>query len=308
MHTLLLLLAIARPMETIEEWTLLDSAPLEEALTARAVYRRDDGPELELPAVFDAIDAAAPQPSVELVGTIAPLSVYRINGRWRARLPPEPGPRNARVVVRSIRPVSSLKMFRAQWPITRGDASRRVAIVPRGWMEGVSAGWTCADDSVSTVACVTIDTAPNPLHVRVPAAPMHRANRALSALLAVIALAFVVGSRDATVADRRARGAALAAAAVPGAGLGLTLVGARLISWAFALNVACALAMVGAALALRSKRALTAASGALAVLPLVAVFDGRPRTSVVLSFVALAVIALAGTSSQVASASDDKQT
>lgn len=288
-----MLLALARPMEAIEEWTLLDTAPLTEALTARVVYRRDDGPELELPVVFDEQNSP---PTVELVGTITPLPVYRSAGRWRARMPSEPGPRSARVVVRSIRAVRSLRLFQAQWPVVRGDASRRVAISPRGWMQGVSGGWTCADDSVATVACVSIDTAPGPLHFRVPAARTSTAERVALAFAAVLAALFTVGTRRTTANDRRSRAVALVAALVPSVGLALTMVGARLISWPLGFALACVLSALGAWASLRSKRATTASSIALGVLPLVAVFDGRPIVTGVAVAVALGVIAIAGRS------------
>lgn len=284
-----MLLALARPMEVIEEWTMLDTAPLTEALTARVVYRRDDGPELELPLVFDDDDAP---PTVELVGTIAPLAVHRVAGRWRARMPSEPGPRNARVVVRSIRTVRSLRLFQAQWPTPRGEASRRVAISPRGWMQGVSGGWTCADDSVATVACVSIDTAPSPLHFRVPPPTTTLGHRVALAICALVAVAYAVGARSSTADDRRGRAVALVAALIPAVGLALTMVGARLISWPQGLAVACVLASIGAALSLRSKRGTTVASAALVALPLLSVFDGRPATSLVGWLVALVAIAV----------------
>ncbi|MFO0558398.1 MAG: hypothetical protein U0269_10315 [Polyangiales bacterium] len=164
MHPLLFVLALARPTEVLEEWTLLETAPVRELVTARVVYDRDRGPEIALPTVFDSDRAP---PSVELVGHLRPLVVTRVGASWHARLPEPTSTPRPRVVVRSVREARDVRLFQLGWPVTNGEAIRRVAIVPRGWMQVMSEGWTCADDSISSIACVSIDTRPNPLRVRV---------------------------------------------------------------------------------------------------------------------------------------------
>lgn len=287
-HTALLLLALAQPTEVLEEWTLLDTAPLREALTARAVYRRDEGPEIALPAAFDG-DGDAPQAA--LVGAVAPLPVWRQGGRWHARLPSTQGPRSARVVIRSVRVLRSARLFQLRWPMARGEASRRVAIAPRGWLTAVTEGWTCADDSIATIACVSIDTAPNALALRVPAAAAVGWHRAL-ALVALVTLvaASVAGPKN----SRWARLVALSGALLLCACVALTWVGARLISWALAMALATFVALGCGWLSMRSERAKAASGVALATITLLAVFDGRPALATAALVVASAVTAWLG--------------
>jgi hypothetical protein len=270
-HSLLLLLALARPAEVLEEWTLLDTAPLNEVLTARVVYSRDQGPEIVLPAVFNGDERA---PLVELVGRVRPLEVTRVQSEWRARLPADVAVARPRVVVRSVRRVRDVRLFQLGWPAARGEAIRRVAIVPRGWMQSMTEGWTCADDSIQSIACVSIDTAPNPLRLRASPWPSSRASLAAAAAFALSVLGVLLGFSQPK--QRLARGAAFGAAALGAAAVALAFVGARLISWAPSLALASLAAVALAALVGDDANARRAAALSLLALSLLAVFDGRP--------------------------------
>lgn len=291
MHSLLLLLALARPVEVLEEWTLLDTAPLREVLTARVVYARAQGSEIAIPSVFS--DESQP-PHVELIGHLAPLAVRREGGEWRATLPESttilstPRPR---VIVRAVRELRGAQLFHGSWPMARGEASRRVAIAPRQWMVSVSEGWTCADDSVESVACVSIDTAPRPMIVRVPARPTSRAGwvAAIAFVLAMFGLSLSLAPARA----RLSRGATFAAALLACTSVALTLVGAHLLPWGAALAGAAGVAAILAAVIGEHTRARQWAALALVAVPLLAVFDGSPSRACAALFAAIVVIASA---------------
>jgi hypothetical protein len=178
------------------------------------------------------------------------------------------------VVVRSVRRVRDVRLFQLGWPAARGEAIRRVAIVPRGWMQSMTEGWTCADDSIQSIACVSIDTAPNPLRLRASAWPSSRASLLAAAAFALSMLGVLLGFSQHK--QRLARGAAFAAAALGSSAVALAFVGARLISWAPSLALASLVAVALATLIGDDPNARRAAALSLLALSLLAVFDGRP--------------------------------
>jgi hypothetical protein len=286
-HPLLFVLALARPTEVLEEWTLLETAPVRELVTARVVYDRNRGPEIALPTVFD---GDRTPPSVELVGHLRPLVVTRVGASWHARLPEPTSTPRPRVVVRSVREARDVRLFQLRWPVTNGEAIRRVAIVPRGWMQVMSEGWTCADDSISSIACVSIDTRPNPLRVRV--SPLASSRGAWIAT-AVFSLAMC-----ALLALRKPKQERLAVAAtwlvglVATSSVALTLVGARWTPWSVALSSAALSATALAALVGSDEHARRTGAIAALAIALLSVFDGRPARSLVA--LAVAFVALVG--------------
>ena len=286
MHPLLFVLALARPTEVLEEWTLLETAPVRELVTARVVYDRDRGPEIALPTVFDS-DCAPP--SVELVGHLRPLTVTRVGASWHARLPETTSTPRPRVVVRSVREARDLRLFQLGWPLTNGEAIRRVAIVPRGWMQVMSEGWTCADDSISSIACVSIDTRPNPLRVRVSPLSSSRGAWLAAAVLSLATCALFAMSNPPRA--RLAAGASWLVGLVATSSVALTLVGARWTSWAVALSAASLCATALAALAGADDNARRTGAMAALAIALLSVFDGRPSRS--LAALAAAFVALA---------------
>jgi hypothetical protein len=264
----LLLLALARPMDVIEEWTLLDTTPVRHAVVARAVYPSGGDGEIEVPSVF----SQGMAPEVSLVGAIAPCPVWRVGDRWHARIPATGSARPVRVIARRVDATPGARLFRLPWPLAVGEASRRVALIPRGWLAGPSEGWSCADDEVSTLACVSIDTRPNPLAVRVAPARSTRLEAALAALAAPIALAAAwLGDRE----NRPARIASLGGALLAGGAIALALVGAHWISWAAGLLVALAFSTLATRVAVRDERARQISALGLLLTTLLATLEGH---------------------------------
>lgn len=290
MHSLpfVLVLALARPMEVLEEWTLLDTAPVRELVTARAVYERDRGPEIALPAVFD---AEATAPTVELVGHLRPLEVTRVGASWHAALPPNVSTARPRVVVRSVQSARDVRLFQLGWPVTNGEAIRRVAIVPRGWMQVMSEGWTCADDSISSIACVSIDTRPNPLRVRVPAAPSSRGAWIAAALFSLAICSLFALS--APKSERVARAATWLGAWLASASVALAVVGARWWPWPATLALAAVCATLLSALVANDDNSRRVGAMSALAVALVSVFDGRPWVSAAALAVMFALLVVA---------------
>ncbi|MDP3277680.1 MAG: hypothetical protein Q8Q09_21030 [Deltaproteobacteria bacterium] len=278
---LLLTLALAQPVEIFEEWSLLDSAPLTQALVVRALYRTTDGVDAALSESF----SETMRPEAYAGSATEPLRVDRVGTRWHVRLPPGRDGR-VRITARAVSTLHTVRAFSLLWPQTRGWASRRVAITPNGWVLGVGQGWSCADDEVSTSACVSIDRVAPSLHVRVSPAKRGRWAWQWSTLAALLVFAAwrAIDARD------RVLFAIGMVGVVPF--VALTLAASRTTGWAEALSV-CAL-MFATPIAVAVSRPSGRVAGVVSMLAvaLYAVFVGEPRSTlagaVVLSLVAMA--------------------
>jgi uncharacterized membrane protein len=269
----LLALALARPIDVLEEWDLLPGAPLRESVTARVNYRRGDGPAARLPEAVQGQVA----PQVFAVGQREELSVQHGPDGWTVDLPP--GERDTvRLVARVVRPVSGARLFRLDWPASHPATvpTRRVATVPREWRLYAPAEWTCPEDELEEVSpCVSTAREVEPLRLRVPA-PRASAWSTVLALLAVVAsgaLATLLGAHD----TRRPRMAGALGGAFVGLALLLALTGALATSVPIALLVAGIPSVALGALASRTRGSMIVGGGVLMVLPLLVVFDGRLR-------------------------------
>jgi hypothetical protein len=288
LSALLLTIALAHPLDVLEEWELLPGAPLLESVTARAVYRRDEGPVAQLP---DAVQGAT-APEVFAVGVRENLVPRRGRAGWEVALPP--GERETvRFVARVVRPVRDVRLFRLAWPATGASRvpARRVATLPRAWITHAPREWTCPDDVAEEVICVSSARAPAPLRLRVPAPPASR----LAVVLAVIAV-LAAGALVALLGpagSRRERLAGALGGGFVGAALALGLVGAHAMNPALAIALAGSVAVGVGALTPRTPSSERAGGLALVVVPLVVVLDGRLRDVLVASAAMGALTALA---------------
>jgi hypothetical protein len=194
------------------------------------------------------------------------------------------------VVVRSVRELYDVRLFQLPWPVTNGEAIRRVAIVPRGWIQGMGEGWTCVDDSIASIACVSIDTRPNPLVVRVSPVASTRGAWIATALFSLSLWAWSTLRKPEE--ERLATAVTWFVALIATSSVALTLVGARCTSWCVALSLAALGATALAALVDSDDGAGARRLGAMAALALalLSVFDGRPLRS--LAVLAAATVAL----------------
>ena len=83
-----LALVLAAPTEVFEEWSLTDTAPMAEVVTARALYRRRDGADALLPESV----RRGPLPTAYALGRSAPLAVTWGPRGWQCALPPPCSP------------------------------------------------------------------------------------------------------------------------------------------------------------------------------------------------------------------------
>lgn len=286
---LLVFLALARPIEVAEEWEIVSRAPLRELVTARAYYRRDEGPRALLPDAIQGGDA----PEAFVPGARGMLHVHRGPEGWQVDLPPGPTDR-VRVVARSMRKVEGARRFRVQWPRVPESRtpSRHTAILPRAWLREDPLDWTCPRAADDPLPCVSTARHPPPLVTTLPPAPSTPLQISLASLAAIVALAFAARGGQGVSRGEGLVGAA--AGLLVGAAFAFALVGAYVTSWASALALGFALFGSAGALAPRAPRALALGAIALFVVPIFAVLDGRPLRVVPVSVAfALATAALA---------------
>lgn len=279
----LLALTLAAPAEVFEEWALTDTAPLAEVITARALYRRRDGDAGLLPPSV----RRGPRPSAYAFGATAPLAVTWGARGWQCALPP--GDRaTVRVVARVTRPVEAPRLFRLRWPaVPGGDGpARRLALVPRDWLDGRHPEWTCPDEPLGDVPCVSRAARPGAVVTRVTAAPSVPGSLPLAGGLTALALALV-----AWPAPRRAERAFAALGGLAVAlSVALSLVGARIASWGGAALLCLPLGALVGALAPATATGRACGAAALVALPAAAVVGAPAAWVAALAALALAVI------------------
>jgi hypothetical protein len=280
------LAAIARPTSVFTEWSLVEQSPRAEHVTARADYRRADGPAAALPRVVQ----RGPRPSARTAGTGILLPVFVRGGEWCVTLPP--GDRAAlRVVAEVTRPIARPRAFRTAWPrfAEEGAPSRQLVVVPRALLDDVPAGWTCPQEPAAEVACVTRAARPEALVRRLPALPSPPWSRGLAAALTALALAAAYARRE----GRLERFAGAAGGATVGLATALALVGASVLGWGPAVALTVPAMTAAGALAARSGVGRAAGGAALAAVPLMAV-AGVAVERVVVVALAGAVAAVVG--------------
>jgi len=281
----LLALTLAAPAEVFEEWALTDTAPLAEVVTARALYRRRDGDAALLPPSV----RRGPRPVAYALGRAAPLAVAWGPRGWQCELPP--GDRDAvRVVARVTRPVDAPRLFRTRWPAVGASESpaRRLAVVPRDWLDARHAGWTCPDEPAVDVPCVSRDPRPGALVTRVTPARSAPGSLPLAGALAALALALAAWPER-----RRAERAFAALGGLAVAlSVALSLVGARVAPWGSAAALCLPAGALVAAAAPSTAVGRAVGAGALVVIPVAAV-AGAPAAWV-LALAGLAAAAVLG--------------
>ncbi len=280
-----LALVLATPTEVFEEWALSPSTPMLEVVTVGAVYSRRDGAVALLPESL----RGEPRPEVYASGSTRALRVTWGPRGWQCALPP--GERTTvHLRARVSRTPTLPRMFRARWPEVRANTAptRRVAIVPRDWIESTPRGWTCVEDAEGDVPCVSHERLPSPIVARVssPASPPGSWPLATTLTAATFSLLAWSPTRRAERVVAALGGAAVALS------VALALVGAHASSWGVA---TAKLVPIGAAvgtLAPRTRwgRALGAAS--LVFIPSLAV-AGAPAAWV-FSLAALLAAAVLG--------------
>lgn len=286
-NVLSITLALNQPVEVFEEWALVPTAPLTESVIARGVYLRREGSTALLPLAVQ-----GPQrPVVHALGHDAALPVSVGPRGWQCALPP--GERDSvRLIAHVVRPVEAPRLFRARWPRVREShvPTRRVAIVSRDWIESVSRDWTCPAEAPEEVPCVTREAAPSPLTLRVTAARSPRGSFLATVALTSLALAWVARMSPSGRAERvtAALGGVVTALAVS-----LALVGAHVASWGGALVALVPAGALVGAVAPRERLSRIAATVALVVLPLLAVF-GASAPAVLVCAVVFALVTLGG--------------
>lgn len=280
----LIALVLAAPAEVFEEWALTPGAPLGEVVTARALYQRADGDTALLPEAL----RTGPRPTVHALGLTRPLAVTWGARGWQCALPA--GERSSvRLIARVSRAPAAPKMFHTRWPAVTANAAptRRVAIVPRDWLEGSPEGWTCPDEPDGDVPCVSHERAPGPVLLRVPAHPSRRGSVLLAFTLAGAALAASAWSPS-----RRAERvvAALGGLAVA-LSVCLALVGAHAASWGASASLLVPVGVLTGALAPRAQASRVAGAASLVVVPLLAVIGAPAAWAFTLAAMAAMVIA-----------------
>ncbi len=279
-----LALTLARPAEVFEDWSLVETAPLREAVTVRALYLRRDGDAALLPP---AVQGGA-QPVAYALGQFAPLTVTRGAQGWQVDLPPGDRDR-VRVIARTVRPTEAPRLFRLRWPRTTsgGTPTRRVATVPRAWLDGSPRGWTCPDEPEDDLPCVSSVASPSPLTLRASALPSPRG--AVPVAWGLTALALVLSAwRPAGRAERLLAAVGGAAAALS---VALAVVGAHWASWGIAGAVLVPAGALAGAVAPGTRAGRLTGSVALLAVPLVAVLDGRARDALAAAVVAVVAVA-----------------
>ena len=92
---------------------------------------------------------------------------------------------------------------RLRWPAVPANAApaRRIAVVPRAWLDARHEGWTCPDEPADDVPCVSRDARPGALVTRVDEGLDARTKTLTDALAAKaidIAKALGEGGREVT--------------------------------------------------------------------------------------------------------------
>jgi hypothetical protein len=284
MFPLPIALVLATPVEVFEEWSLADTAPLAEVVTSRVLYRRRDGADALLPESI----RRGPRPTAYALGQSAPLAVRWGARGWQCALPA--GERDTvRVVARVTRRPEAPKLFRARWPAVTVNAAptRRIAVVPRGWLDARHEGWTCPDEPEDDVPCVSHEPRPGALVTRVPPTPSAPG----SALLASVLVALSLGG----IAGRPERRAERVFAALGGVAIALStclaLVGARVTSWGTVAAFALPFGAIVGQWAPVTAVGRAAGAGALVVVPLAAVLGAPAAWVLALALVAAGVVA-----------------
>lgn len=263
----LLTIALLRAAASFEERTLLDTSPLREHVVVRAHF--DAGRDLELllpptvrrgdrPAVTDAAGRR--------------LTLRRGREGWIATAR---GAGPQRVVVRIDRVVPTPRAFTLLWPDGSAHDGRRVASFPRRWLGAQAEGWTCPGLEEAELVCVARGAAP-PFSLRVSASASSRFGYLLAACSSALSLGIARKlGRDPVEALLAAAGGAAV-----GTSVALSLVGARLISWSFALGALIPAGALIGAIATRERSARVVAAFSLAVIPLLVAL-GAPVDAVV---------------------------
>jgi len=289
-----LALVLAAPTEVFEEWSLTDTAPMAEVVTARALYRRRDGAAALLPESV----RRGPRPTAYALGRSAALAVTWGPRGWQCALPP--GDRDTvRVVARATRSPEAPRLFRLRWPAVTpaGAPTRRIAVVPRAWLDARHEGWTCPDEPAEDVPCVSRDAHPGALVTRVPPARSPPGSAFVACVLTALTLACVAGRPE-----RRAERvfAALGGVAVA-LSMCLALVGGRVTSWGAAATLALPLGVLLGAMAPATAVGRAVGAGGLVVVPLAAVLGAPAAWVLALALAAAAVVAGASTTPPVSS-------
>ncbi len=269
--------ALIDPVQSVEEYALLDSHPLQELLTIRADYRLDGDATLRLPQTL--IGEASVQ--LWLPGDVAAVQAVRVQDRWHFRLPEQIAGQTersrVRVIARQLRPVETVRLFALGWPQIRWQnasqaPSRTLATVRRDWLLSATAGWSCVDDTVRDAACVSIDTRPPPLSLRVSARPSSKPSWAVTCASVLLSLGVIFRSQIA----RHLRVVVGAAAGLCALFVSLVLVGARWLSWSWALSLTIpSIALLIAAVAVEQRAMLVLAAG-LVIVSTLGVAQGSP--------------------------------
>lgn len=295
----LLLLALIEPVQSLEEWSLLDAQPLRELVTVRADYRVDRDEPLLLSSVF--LPANSQEQQIDRVDVWIPgearsFSPQWVNGRWQLALPAhlrpssEQGARRLRVVARQLRSAPEVRLFALGWPqIQRQNASsapsRTMAIAPHQWLRSATAGWNCVDDSVRDVACVSIDTRPQPLLFSVGARPSTRGDWILTAIVTAL-MAVLTGFAK---TDKTYRWPSFAGALLLASFLSLAMVGARVASWTGALLLTATVCSSLVIYLRKSTPSLMTLAVGLLVIPLEVVLYGSAAVTFALTVLLIAV-------------------
>jgi hypothetical protein len=269
---------LVSPVEIFEEWTLLETVPLRETITIRAVYERvSDGI-----AILPRSVQGGSKPVAYALGNTQPLRVIHGSHGWQCALPASQRA-TVRIVATTTRVTTPPVMFQTSWPsvFTETVPTRRMVEAPRLWMAPREA-WTCPDDAEDLGVCVSHERVPGPVVMRVPAATSPKYSVSFAWFLTTLSLAWVTRSPTRRL-ERFAAGVGGLGVALA---LCLSLVGARLSSWGVAACVCVPLGvLVGAiAPATRTSRALGAFT--LAIVPLVAMLKTSASNVLILTLAA----------------------
>ena len=207
-------------------------------------------------------------------GSTQPLRVTWGARGWQCALPP--GNRaTVHLRARVSRAPALPRMFRTRWPEVRANTAptRRMAIVPRDWVESTPAGWNCVEDSDIDVPCASHERLPPPIIARVSSPPSPPG----SWLLATVLTASTFSALSWSPSRRAERVVAALGGAAVALSVALSLVGAHASSWGVASAKLVPIGAVVGALAPRTRwgRALGAAS--LVIVPSISV-AGAPVT------------------------------
>lgn len=278
-----LALTLAAPVEVFEEWSLTDTAPLTEVVTARALYHRRAGDTVLLPSCV----RRGRRPVVFALGWSLPLTVTWGPHGWQSRLPPGSS-HTVRLIARVTRPVEAPRLFRIQWPsIPPADTpTRRLVVVPRDRLAPRHPGWTCPEEPPLDVPCVSHALHPGALVTRVPPSRSPPGTLPLAGTLTmscfILAARFGVRRTERLFAALGGLAVALATA--------LSLVGARAASWGGATALCLPVGVLVGALAPSTATGRVVGAAALVVLPFSSVLGAPAAPVAALACLAASVI------------------